>query len=92
MNGADGIGTGWATKVPQYNPREIVQNLKAMMNGQEPQPMVPWYKGYQGAIEKVNDKTCSVGGSYEIVDDETLKITELPIGKWTKDYKTFIEE
>lgn len=54
--------------------------------------MVPWYKGYQGAIEKVNDKNCSVSGTYEILDDESLKITELPIGKWTKDYKAFIEE
>jgi DNA topoisomerase-2 len=25
VNGADGIGTGWMTKIPNYNPREIVQ-------------------------------------------------------------------
>jgi DNA topoisomerase-2 len=24
VNGADGIGTGWMTKIPNYNPREIV--------------------------------------------------------------------
>ena len=28
INGADGIGTGWSTKIPQYNPREIVKNLR----------------------------------------------------------------
>ena len=27
VNGSDGIGTGWSTFVPNYNPREIAQNL-----------------------------------------------------------------
>lgn len=26
------------------------------------------------------------------MDDDELEITELPIGKWTRDYKTFLEE
>lgn len=28
VNGAEGIGTGWSTYVPNYNPREIAENLK----------------------------------------------------------------
>ncbi|KAF4531799.1 hypothetical protein B566_EDAN014505 [Ephemera danica] len=40
VNGSDGIGTGWMTKIPNYNPREIVENLKAMMRGEEPTVMV----------------------------------------------------
>ena len=40
VNGADGIGTGWMTKIPNYNPREIVDNLRRMMVGDEPRPMV----------------------------------------------------
>jgi len=40
VNGADGIGTGWMTKIPNYNPREIVMNLRMMLNGEEPRPMV----------------------------------------------------
>lgn len=35
VNGADGIGTGWMTKIPNYNPREIMDNLKRMINGTE---------------------------------------------------------
>ena len=31
-------------------------------------------------------------GVYNILDDDELEITELPIGKWTRDYKTFLEE
>ena len=33
VNGADGIGTGWATKIPNYNPRDIVDNLLRMLEG-----------------------------------------------------------
>lgn len=40
VNGAEGIGTGWSTKVPNYDPREIIRNLKRMMADEAPQRMV----------------------------------------------------
>ena len=40
VNGSDGIGTGYSTTVPNYDPREIVGNIKRMMNGLEPTEMV----------------------------------------------------
>ena len=40
VNGCDGIGTGYSTFVPNYNPREIVDNLRRLMNGLEPMEMV----------------------------------------------------
>lgn len=43
VNGAEGIGTGWSTRIHNYNPREIVENLKRMLRGEEPTRMV---KGY----------------------------------------------
>lgn len=46
INGADGIGTGWSTSIPMFNPRDIVANLKEMMMGNEPSRMQPWYKGF----------------------------------------------
>ena len=33
VNGADGIGTGWMTKIPNYNPREIVQMIFDLLDG-----------------------------------------------------------
>ena len=29
INGAEGIGTGWSTKVPNYDIREIVNNIRS---------------------------------------------------------------
>jgi DNA topoisomerase II len=46
VNGADGIGTGWSTAIPMYNPKEIIKNLRNIMRNIEPEPMMPWYKGY----------------------------------------------
>ena len=94
VNGAEGIGTGWSTMIPQYNPRDVVRNIKGLMQGHAPKPMEPWYKGYTGDIVPV-DATHSrytVTGKYSVLGDDELEITELPIGKWTRDYKNFLEE
>lgn len=44
VNGAEGIGTGWSTSIPNYSPRDIVANLTALLDGQTTSPMKPWYK------------------------------------------------
>ena len=28
VNGAAGIGTGWSTNIPSYNPRDIIDYIK----------------------------------------------------------------
>ncbi len=28
INGSDGIGTGWSTSVPRYNPRDLIENAR----------------------------------------------------------------
>jgi DNA topoisomerase-2 len=35
--------------------------------------------------------TYTITGTVEQVDDTTLKISELPVHKWTQDYKEFLE-
>eukprot|EP01102_Stenamoeba_stenopodia_P016274 TRINITY_DN566_c1_g4_i1.p1 TRINITY_DN566_c1_g4~~TRINITY_DN566_c1_g4_i1.p1 ORF type:complete len:1163 (-),score=255.03 TRINITY_DN566_c1_g4_i1:273-3761(-) len=95
VNGSEGIGTGWSTFTPNYNPRDIVANLKRLINGQEPEKMTPWYKGFKGQIriEKSSDdgEQFTVSGTWLKEDSETLRITELPIGTWTSSYKQFLE-
>ncbi|CAE8627897.1 unnamed protein product [Polarella glacialis] len=94
MNGADGIGVGWSTNIPNYNPREIIRNLRMMLRGMPMAEMHPWYKGFQGSILP-NDRE---PGKYEVTgvirkrDGTTLEITELPVKNWTQNYKEFLEE
>ncbi|EFH59729.1 hypothetical protein ARALYDRAFT_898932 [Arabidopsis lyrata subsp. lyrata] len=95
VNGSEGIGTGWSTFIPNYNPREIVANVRCRLNGESMVPMDPWYRGFKGTIEKTASKeggcTYTITGLYEEVDDTTIRITELPIRRWNDDYKQFLQ-
>lgn len=33
VNGTEGIGTGWSTNVPCFNPLDLVKNIKKKLNG-----------------------------------------------------------
>jgi DNA topoisomerase-2 len=96
INGSDGIGTGFSTKVPPHDPELVVKNLLNMIDDKPIEKMKPWFRGFKGIIEfkGINDyglEQYTNKGSYEIIDDTTITINELPIGKWTDDYKSFLE-
>ena len=90
-NGSAGIGTGWSSNVPNYNPRDLVENLLRMIDGKEPVEMVPWYKGFTGDIVKAGSDRFACEGTVHKVDAVTFRISELPVGTWTTDYKVFLE-
>ncbi|KAG5500560.1 hypothetical protein JKF63_03654 [Porcisia hertigi] len=92
VNGTTGIGTGFSTSIPNYNPLEIISNLERLMRGEEVQKMHPWYFGFTGTIEEKEPGKFVSHGKYEIRPDGMISITELPIGVWTQVYKKFLEE
>jgi len=47
VNGSEGIGTGWSTFVPNYNPRDIIENVQRLLNDEPMEPMDPWYRGFK---------------------------------------------
>ncbi|XP_051156221.1 DNA topoisomerase 2 [Leptopilina boulardi] len=92
VNGADGIGTGWMTKIPNYDPREIISNLRRMMDGDEPKPMKPYYKNFLGSIEPCGEFRYVISGVISVIGPDKIEITELPIGMWTQTYKETVLE
>nr|DAD42399.1 TPA_asm: hypothetical protein HUJ06_000629 [Nelumbo nucifera] len=64
VNGSEGIGTGWSSYIPNYNPRDIVANIRRLLNGEPMEAMDPWYKGFRGLIEKTATK--EAGSSYTV--------------------------
>jgi DNA topoisomerase-2 len=54
----------------------------------------PYYEGFTGHIDKINDTKYIIKGKYELIDKikNKIRITELPIGSWTDDYKKFLED
>jgi DNA topoisomerase-2 len=92
INGADGIGTGWSTSIPNYNARDVINNVRAILNEEEPTQMRPWYRHFKGEItEEIfkGERRFIATGSYHIRDECTLEITELPLRTWTQDYKEY---
>jgi DNA gyrase/topoisomerase IV subunit B len=47
----------------------------------------PWYLGFTGTIVPYKEASFASKGTYRWVDDQTVEITELPVGTWTDDYK-----
>lgn len=91
INGTEGIGTGFSTSVPQYNPIDIVKNIKRYLKDEEMEFMRPWFRGFKGTIEDISEEKFLMTGSYEVIDQYTVHITDLPVGVWSEDYREFLE-
>jgi DNA topoisomerase-2 len=95
INGCDGIGTGYSTSIPPYNPKDVINNLLRILDDcdAEPLKMTPYFKNFKGTLsEEVDKPGCYITkGKWEKVSDTQLKITELPIGMGVTTYKEFLE-
>jgi DNA topoisomerase-2 len=91
VNGCNGIGTGFSSKIPCYNPKDIIRYLREYIGqGSSSISLTPYYRGFKGTIEETDGKHL-IRGVYS-VKDLHVTITELPIGMWTDTYKQFLEE
>jgi len=66
----------------------------------------PYFKGFKGTVRNIAASATSatsgaattvpakylIKGTYEIIADRKVRITELPVGTWTDDYKEFLEK
>lgn len=92
VNGALGIGTGFSTNIPCYNPSDIISILQKLIKNEEvDDELIPWYNGFTGTIEKINNKYYSKG-KYTKLSVNKIEITELPIGTSIFDFKCMLEE
>ena len=87
INGADGIGTGWSSSIPNYNPEDIVENLKLMMAGEPPKEMTPWFRDFKGTVTRIAPDRYQFSGVIRQTSDNEVEITELPVRLWTQDFK-----
>lgn len=90
VNGANGIGTGWSTDIPNYNPLQIIENLRLFIRNKKMKPMKPWYRGFKGTFTHPSKGTYHSWGKFW-ENDKGIEITELPLKKWTQDYKEFLQ-
>lgn len=112
VNGCEGIGTGWASSIPMFNPLDIVNSVKIWIDNEgeilseDPETgetisllsdLVPWYRDFKGPItfdpkhEKGKPRYITEGICEEIGRNKVL-VSELPIGMWTTDFKTWCDK
>ena len=94
VNGGKGIGTGFSTDIMNYNPLTLIDYVKDVLSDQKSTntALVPYYAGFKGQVLPLSYSKYLIKGVYHILSDKQVRITELPIGTWTDDYKKFIEE
>jgi DNA topoisomerase-2 len=97
INGTKGIGTGFSTDIMCHNPLQIIDCIQAMLlNKPESEwgPIEPYYRGFKGTIRPLS----ASGGKFLIrglhsvdVAKKQVRVTELPVGNWTEDFKKHLE-
>ena len=97
VNGCVGIGTGFSTDIPPYNPTDLLRVLRDRLMGRlsnlQYAGLKPWWQGFKGDVASGGDGCWITRGKYTVTSEsKTITITELPVGVWTKDYKTFLDE
>jgi len=91
VNGMNGIGTGFSTTIPKHDVVDVIKNMKKKIKNISYGSIGPHVNGFKGKIVKIDKKNYISKGIYEVLNDTSIRITELPIGKWTDDYKKFLD-
>jgi DNA topoisomerase-2 len=90
VNGSEGIGTGFSCYVPPFNPEDIKQNILNYTRGRGLTKMKPWFRGFKGTIQEQDDDSWVTRGVWTTIG-KTIKVSELPPGRWTQDYKEHLD-
>ena len=93
INGSRGIGTGYSTFIPSFNPAELKSAIVEWLEkgtGLD-REFAPWTRGFKGKISKIDKQDYLVEGVWK-TDGDTVTITELPIGTWTSDFRETLDK
>jgi DNA topoisomerase-2 len=93
INGCRGIGTGYSTFIPQFNPADLKKMLLQWLQsgtGLDAE-LTPYYKGFKGTINKDSKGDYIVKGVWKVEKGE-MTITELAVGTWTSDFREWLDK
>ncbi|KAG9656767.1 type II DNA topoisomerase, partial [Aureobasidium melanogenum] len=94
VNGYEASGQGWQTRIPPYDPREIIENLRKRMRGDSKgvmQSMQPWFRSWTGNVETIDQGQYSLEGKMHRISENVMEITELPPRLRTQDFKSELD-
>ena len=81
-----------ATEVLNYNPIDIIKYIvNKIKNVVDLPTLMPYYDGFQGEVIQIEKQKYMFVGKYETIKTDVIRVTELPIGYWTQDFKDHLE-
>ena len=96
INGTKGIGTGFSTDIMCHNPLQVIDHIRAMLL-KKPEAewgtIEPYYRGFKGSITALAAPGKFLIRGLHSVDaaKKQVRVTELPVGFWTEDFKKHLE-
>ena len=101
INGTKGIGTGFSTDIMCHDPMQVMDYIRAMLTKvpqSERGKIEPYYRGFGGSITPVAGTTTTTTTKYLVrgvhsvnADKKQVRVTELPVGYWTEEFKKHLE-
>jgi len=94
LNGTEGIGTGWSTKIPKYKIEDLIDYIDKKLDGVKRRaPLIPYFEKFTGDVFYDEEKdNCVTRGIITRENTSTVRITELPINVWNDNYYAFLEK
>ena len=94
LNGTEGIGTGWSSYVPQFNPTEIINYIEHKLKKNKKNiELKPWFKGFKGEIVADLDNNRYISrGIFKRLPKNRINILELPMFSWDEKYHEFLDK
>lgn len=94
INNIEGIGTGWSTFIPPFNPTDVITYIENKLKIKKKNiELIPWFKGFNGEIVADLDNNRYISrGIFKRLAKSRLNILELPIFTWNDKYYEYLDK
>ncbi len=93
LNGSSGIAVGFATKILNRHPLDLIDACLFALDGKKIPVLRPWIRGFFGDVEPVQGEPGSWAfhGKYEVKNSTTVEITEIPPSFTYEKYEALLD-
>ena len=91
VNGSQGIAVKMKTSILAYDTKEIIKNIKLILDGKKQKKMIPVFPKFVGSV-KYDGKTWVQSGIIEAINTTKIKITEIPTSYDRVEYKKVLQK
>lgn len=94
LNGTSGIAVGFATKILNRKPLDVIEACTAVLKGSKIKPLIPYVEGFSGTFNRDagNLNSWSAHGTFRVVNTTTVHISEIPPNITCENYEKHLIE